>query len=206
MNGKRKVGIMGGTFNPIHTGHLVLAQTAYEDFNLDQVLIMPTKNPYYKNIASMVSDKDRLSMIELAIEDNPAFALSLIEFERDGATYTVDTLECMHCENPQEEYYFIMGADSLYHFETWKNPERILELCTILVATRDNVSSSAIESQIAYMEDKYDYSSIFYLNSPNFEISSHDIRNRLSSGRNVRYFLSEKVDHYIKKHQLYRGE
>lgn len=203
MERKRKVGILGGTFNPIHYGHLVLAQTAFHDFKLDTVLIMPAKSPYYKNMTSSITTLDRVSMVSMAIDTNDKFELSMIEFDRDGATYTVDTLEELTKTNPNDEYYFIMGADSLFHFETWRNPARILELAIILAASRDNFSSSAINSQIAYLRDKYDGARIHHLNSPSFEISSHDIRNRIRKGNTIRYFLPEAVEDYITKNKLY---
>ena len=112
-----KIGIMGGTFNPIHNGHLLLAETAYEDFDLDKVLIMPVKEPAYRNISSNVSSTDRIEMVKLAIADNTHFELSLLEMEREGYTYTVDTVRQLKEEHPEHDYYFIMGADSLYHFE-----------------------------------------------------------------------------------------
>lgn len=195
---------MGGTFNPIHFGHLLLAETAYYDFNLDSVLVMPTKSPSYKKISSSITNEDRIRMVELAIENNAHFELSTVEFDRGGSTYTVDTLEHLTSINQEVDYYFIMGADSLYHLEAWKNAQRVLELATILVASRDNVSSSAINSQIDYINDKYD-SRIYHLNSPNFEISSNDIRDRVENNRSIKYFLPEKVEEYIKEKRLYQS-
>lgn len=200
----KKIGIMGGTFNPIHNGHLVLAQTAYEQFGLDQILFMPTKNPYYKKLNQSATLEDRTSMVKLAIEDNEAFSFSNLELLRDGNTYTVETLKIMTKENPNVEYYFIMGADSLYHFETWKEPQEILNMAVLLVAARDDVSSHAIEGQIEYLENKYENARIKCLLTPNLEISSNNLRKRCRQGRSIRYLLPVQVEEYIREHGLYR--
>ena len=202
----KKIGIMGGTFNPIHNGHLVLAQTAYEQFDLDQILFMPTKNPYYKKLNQSATLEDRTSMVKLAIEDNEAFSFSELELLRDGNTYTVETLKIMTKENPDVEYYFIMGADSLYHFETWKEPQEILNMAVLLVAARDDVSSHAIEGQIEYLENKYENARIKCLLTPNLEISSNNLRKRCREGRSIRYLLPVQVEEYIREHGLYREE
>ncbi|MCD8018329.1 MAG: nicotinate-nucleotide adenylyltransferase [Clostridiales bacterium] len=131
---KRKVGIMGGTFNPIHFGHLLLAETAYHQFHLDEILFMPTKNTYYKRMKNLVSEEDRVEMIRLAIRENDHFTFSAEELDREGTTYTVDTLNDLTRKNPDCEYYFILGADSLYHIESWKEPEAIFSMAVILVA------------------------------------------------------------------------
>ena len=193
---------MGGTFNPIHNGHLLLAESAYYQFDLDEVLIMPTKNPYYKNISSSVKEEDRVNMVCLAIEDNDHFILSTEELNRDGTTYTVETLQNLTRANPDNEYYFIMGADSLYHIESWKDTEEILKLAIILVADRDGGNSSSLKSQIAYIMDKYE-ADIRLLNSPYLEISSHDIRKRVREGQSIRYLLPRQVADYIRKHKIY---
>jgi nicotinate-nucleotide adenylyltransferase len=198
----KKIGIMGGTFNPIHNGHLLLAESAYYEFDLDEVLIMPTKNPYYKNISSTVKEEDRVNMVCLAIEDNPHFALSTEELNRDGTTYTVETLRNLTKANPDCEYFFIMGADSLYHIESWKEPEEILKMAVIVVADRDGGNSSILKSQIAYIMNKYE-ADIRLLNSPYLEISSHDIRKRVREGQSIRYLLPHQVREYIYKYEIY---
>lgn len=202
MQKQRKIGIMGGTFNPIHFGHLLLAETAYHQFELDEILFMPTKNPYYKKLTSNVTEEDRVAMVKLAIENNAHFHFSGEELKREGATYTVETLRNLTRKNPETEYYFIMGADSLYHIESWKEPDEILKMAVILVAGRGGGPSSSLNSQIEYIENKYD-ASIFSLNSPMLEISSNDIRRRLRSGESIRYLLPHEVSEYIYAHQLY---
>ena len=200
----KKIGIMGGTFNPIHFGHLLLAETAFHQFNLDEILIMPTKNPYYKKISNSVTEEDRVAMVELAIEDNVHFQLSKEELNREGTTYTVETLSHLTVKHPGYEYYFIMGADSLYHIESWKDPEKILEMATIVVAGRAGTGTS-LSSQIEYIENKYD-ATIYRLNSPVLEISSNDIRRRVRDGVSIRYLLPSKVVDYIYGHNLYQPD
>ena len=193
---------MGGTFNPIHFGHLLLAETAYYQFGLDEILFMPTKNPYYKKLTSNVTEEDRVAMVKLAIENNAHFRFSGEELKREGATYTVETLRNLTGKNPDTKYYFIMGADSLYHIESWKEPDAILRMAVILVAGRGGGPSSSLNSQIEYIENKYD-ASIFSLHSPMLEISSNDIRRRLRCGESIRYLLPHEVAEYIYAHQLY---
>ncbi len=197
----KKIGIMGGTFNPIHYGHLLLAETAFHQFHLDKILIMPTKNPYYKKISHSVTEEDRVNMVQLAIADNAHFHLSTEELDREGATYTVETLTHLTEKNPDCAYYFIMGADSLYHIESWRNPDKLLKMATILVAGRAGTGSS-LNSQIEYIEDKYD-ANIFRLCSPILEISSNDIRRRVGVGESIRYLLPDPVSEYIYSHNLY---
>ena len=206
MEEKKKIGIMGGTFNPIHFGHLILAETSYHQFDLDQVLIMPTKNTYYKRMNHLVSEEDRTRMVQLAIEGNDHFRLSLEEINREGTTYTVETLRNLTAIHKNVEYYFIMGADSLYHMETWKDVEEILSMAVIVVAGRGSEGSgSSLNSQIEYMENKYD-ARILKLSSPVMEISSNDIRRRIREGESIRYLLPDSVRNYILDHGIYRTE
>ena len=200
---KKKIGIMGGTFNPIHYGHLILAETAYEQFGLDQILFMPNKNPYYKKLHHSITEDQRSDMVKLAISDNEKFAFSDLELNRDGTTYTVETLRILTEENPDTEYYFIMGADSLFHFETWKDAEQIFKMATLLVATRNSVSSSNIESQIEYLDNKYEDVKIECLMAPSLEISSSGLRKRVRGGNSIRYLVPREVEEYIKENGMY---
>lgn len=122
----KKIGILGGTFNPIHHGHLILGQAAKEEFGLDEILVMPTKNPAYKKISGGVSEKNRVDMIKLAIRDFPYFKFSDIELKREGTTYTVDTLRELTKQDTDCRYYFIMGADRFIRSRPWKDQDRFL--------------------------------------------------------------------------------
>ena len=130
---KKRIGIMGGTFDPIHIGHLILGETAYEQFQLDEVLFMPSGNPPHKrNRAHRATDDQRCEMVKRAIASNPHFSLSLEEMNEDGFTYTYRTLERLNKKHPNTEYYFILGADSLFDFDEWKEPARICHVCQIV--------------------------------------------------------------------------
>lgn len=198
---RMKIGIMGGTFNPIHNGHLLLGEMAYEQFGLDKVLIMPTKHPYYKDISGNIMERDRVAMVQLAVNDNPHFEFSALELNREGTTYTVDTLEELHQKFPENDYYFILGKDSLDYLESWKDVTRIFELCKIIAASRDDLDGK-IDEKIAYLNRKY-HAEIFRLYSPNLEISSSYLRKELSTGKSCRYLVPDSVLAYIKENRLY---
>lgn len=200
---KKKIGIMGGTFNPIHNGHLILGQTAFEQFELDEILFMPNRKPYYKKMSNAVTDEQRCDMVKLAIEGNEVFSFSDIEMKREGDTFTIDTLRILTEENPDCEYYFIMGADSLFHFDSWKEPEEITKLAVLLVATRESMASFDIESQIEYLQSEYENARIQCLFSPNLEISSSQLRKRCREKKSIRYLVPDSVASYIQEHQLY---
>ncbi len=199
----KKIGIMGGSFNPIHHMHLLMGEMAYEEFGLDQVLIMPLKTPYFDNktLKGNATDEDRVSMIKASIKGNDRLEFSDLELKREGVTYTVDTLEILHEMHPDNEYYFILGADSLFGLERWYRAERIFELATIVAASRDD-SNDKISDQIDYLNEKYG-ARVCELHSPNLEISSSYIRELAGKGRSCRYLVPEEVYTYIKEHGLY---
>lgn len=200
---RRRVGIMGGTFDPIHIGHLILGENAYQQFGLDCVLFMPSGNPPHKKERNgRASTQERIDMVALAIEDNPHFVLSLEETHENGYTYTRETLARLTRENPDTDYYFIMGADSLFAFESWKEPQGICDLCTILVAVRNDVRTKDMDSQIAYLTEKY-HGQIQKLDTPNIEISSEALREHISQRRSLRYYMPSDVAKYIYTHHLY---
>ena len=152
---KKKTGIMGGTFNPVHNGHLLLAETAREFFGLDKVIFMPSGNPYMKKNAIIPDGNLRVQMLEHAVKENPYFRLSRMEVEREGPTYTCDTLVKLRELNPEEEYYFIMGADSLLTLESWKNPEIIFQNCVIAAAVRGTGTEDKIKKIADYLTESY---------------------------------------------------
>ncbi len=198
----KKVGIFGGTFNPIHTAHLLIADSALETADLDEVLFVPSGCSYLKNAAEILPAKDRIRMTGLAIEDNPGFALSTIETEREGNSYTCDTILELKKRYPEQEYYLIEGADSLFTMEEWKDPEIIFQNCEILAAMRGSKRKEDVEEKIAVLKKKYG-ARISLLPVGYMEISSSLIRERLRAGKSVRYMLPEKVWKYIIKNNLY---
>lgn len=197
----RKVGIMGGTFNPIHIGHLMLAEQAYEEFSLDEVVFLPSARPPHKK-GQTLSDNHRKEMILLAIKDNPHFSFSSLEFERTGTTYTVDTMAELHKRYPLDTFYFIIGADSFLALESWYKPELLFQQTSFLVATRDGHKREELEQHKNELVQKYQ-ARIQFLDFPNIEISSSRIRNRVSKKASITYYVPETVKEYIYCHQLY---
>ncbi len=201
----KKVGILGGTFNPIHMAHLILAETALEMAGLDEVLFIPTGCSYMKDSDEILPAKERIRMTGMAIEDNPNFALSTIETEREGDSYTCDTILELKKRYPEQEYYLILGADSLFMMEKWKDPETIFKNCTILVAVRGDKKMDAVEEKAAELKEKYG-ANITLLTMDPVEISSSLVREKIAAGKSVRYMLPEKVREYILKNKLYLNE
>lgn len=197
-----RIGIMGGTFNPIHIGHLVMARNAMEQYMLDQIWFIPNGNPPHKSTACTASLEQRLCMIRLALQDEPDFLLSMEEAGEDRFFYTYETLERLNKEYKNYRFYFIMGADSLFEIETWKNFRRIFPLCTILAAVRDDKHLADMKQRITQLESKYG-ASISLLHSPVLEISSTDLRFRIMNKKSVRYLLPEPVENYIAVNQIY---
>lgn len=198
----KKVGILGGTFNPVHMAHLIIADTAQEAAGLDEVLFIPSGCSYLKDSEEILPAKDRIHMTGLAIEDNPGFALSTIETEREGNSYTCDTLLELKRRYPEQEYYLILGADNLFSMERWKNPEVIFQNSRILAAVRGGKKQADMEKKIAELEEKYD-AKISLLPVKHIDISSSAIRDKIAAGQSIRYMLPEKVREYILRNHLY---
>lgn len=198
-----KTGIMGGTFDPIHTGHLVLGEQAWQELNLDTVMFMPSGNPPHKtDRRGRASNEDRLAMVSLAIADNPHFECSDFEMKRTGYIYTFETLELLKKERPQDDFYFIIGADSLFEFDLWRMPERICRNCTLVAAIRGGFTEAALDLRIKEVSRRYG-ARIERLHIPGIEISSNMIRTALKEGRSVRYYLPEAVRDYIYENRIY---
>ncbi len=202
MEQTRKIGIMGGTFNPIHNGHVALADAAYKTFSLDKVLFMPSGNSYMKQ--HVLDNSKRVSMVSKAIESISYFELSTIEVERFGNTYTSKTLQQLTQQNPDVQYYFIMGADSLFHIEKWKDPEIIFQLSTLICMVRDDYNMADIKKKGAELAQRG--ADILYLNMPKIDISSTDIRNRVKLHQSISELVPEKVEKYILQEHLYEKE
>ena len=199
---RKKVGILGGTFDPIHTGHLILAEAAYESFSLDYVLIMPNGNPPHKAGQVNATMEQRTRMVELAVADNPHLKVSDFEKTPQDYHYTYETLEFLKKEHQDTDYYFILGADSLVHFHTWMEPRRICEACSILAATRDHMESEELTARIQELSQVFG-AHIYPMETPNIDISSNMIRERVRTGRSIRYYVPEAVEEYIYKKGLY---
>ena len=198
----QKIGIMGGTFDPIHYGHLLIAQSAAEEFALDQVLFLPTGRSPHKSEKDVTEPQIRCEMVRIALEDNPKFELSMLEAKNTEVNYTYASLQKLKQIYPKAQLYFIMGEDSLDDFPTWKKPEEICRLSTILVAVR-NDKGLGLSDKIAEIAQMYQ-ADMHMLHAPNFSVSSHDIRQRIHENKSVRYMLPDKVTEYIVQHDLYR--
>lgn len=199
----KKTGIMGGTFNPIHIGHLLLAENAKETFGLDEILFIPSGLSYMKSKAEVAPKNMRLEMTRLAIADNPSFLLSSVEVEREGNSYTCDTLELLRRAEPATDFYFIVGADSLFAMESWKQPEEIFHHCTVLASVREGSNDSELKDKISYLKDKF-HADIRLIDMKEMAVSSTDIRDRIRMGKSIRYMVPDKVIAYIQKHHLYQ--
>ena len=202
----KKIGIMGGTFDPIHIGHLILAEDAYVELGLDEVLFMPAGHPPHKVLGKGRATNDqRTEMVRRAIEGNDHFSLSLYEMKKEGLSYTYQTLEMLSNNEKGIELYFIMGADSLFEFKTWKEPERIASLCTIVAAGRPGRGEEDLTACIEELRRIMD-AKIVRLDTPDIDISSTMLRKRASEGLTIRYYVPDKVAEYIKERGLYLPE
>ena len=198
----RKVGIMGGTFDPIHIGHLILGENAYLQFGLDKVVFMPSGNPPHKKDRDGGTDLQRMDMVKLAIASNTHFEISDIEMNEEGYTYTYRTLEKLVKEHPDTEYYFIIGADSLFYFDSWKNPQRIADACTLVVATRNHTSDEKLDEKIEFVRKLFN-AKIEKLDTENIDCSSSQIRSWIKEGHTVKYYVPDTVINYIHTYHVY---
>ncbi len=200
----KKIGILGGTFNPIHNGHIEMASQAAKEFGLEQILIMPNNIPAYKNNEEIVSAAHRYAMANLAAEAYPYMEASDLEIKREGITYTSDTLGILSEKYPDTRWYFIIGGDSLIHFDEWHEPGSILKLSALIVAVRDGISRDQIEFQIDMLKSKYKYAEILIMDKVPVNVSSTEIRQCIKSGKSISGMVPDSVIKYIMKNGLYK--
>jgi nicotinate-nucleotide adenylyltransferase len=187
-----KIGILGGTFNPIHTGHLILAEEAREKLGLDKVVFVPAFLPPHKDNGDITSAVDRLKMVKLAIKDNRYFSVSSTEIKRAGRSYTIDTIREFKERYPNDELYFVIGSDLLKYLEEWKDLNQILEMVRFIVATRPGYPLEKIPSYIKTMAIRA------------VDISAFEIREAIKENKSFRYLVPEGVCKYITKKGLYK--
>lgn len=199
----KRIGILGGTFNPIHIGHLILAERAREEYSLDEVMIMPSGVSYLKADENVLDADTRMKMAVLAARGNPYFSVCDMEIRRAGNSYTSDTLKILRAENPEYEYYYIIGADTLYSMDSWKAPADIFSSCHILAAVRNNSSIDELNKKIREYKEKYN-ASIDILSTTDIDISSRMIRGLVHDGHSIRYYVPDEVNNYIMEHGLYK--
>jgi len=197
----QRLGIMGGTFDPIHYGHLLMAEEARQAFDLDQVVFVPNGRPAHKKAYLVSSPEDRYAMTLLATASNPLFCCSRMEIERPGASYTIDTLRAFRALHPGlEALYFITGADAILQILTWHEYDRLVEECRFIAVTRPGFVLDSIRDVVdAQFMDR-----VSFLPIPGLEISSTDIRRRVREGRSVKYLTPGAVEAYVSKNGLYR--
>lgn len=201
----RKIGIMGGTFDPVHNGHLMLADTAYRQFDLDQVWFLPNGNPPHKKEENIGTDaRHRSRMVALAIQGRDYCRLEEYEVRRREVSCSYQTLEHFREQYPEDEFYFIIGADSLFAIETWVHPERIFPACVILAACRDDHDTlEEMKVQIEHLKKVYPKARIQLLRSPLIPVSSSEIRRKIQAGLSIAEEVPEEVEAYIKEEELY---
>lgn len=197
-----RTGILGGTFNPVHNAHISMAEAAYRQAGLDKVLFMPSRNPPHKQNVSIIQEKHRAAMLQLAISGIPYFEYSDFEFKREGKTYSAQTLELLCRENPEENYYFIMGSDSFLQLGSWYMPEKIMEYAAIIAISRKAGDKTRMEKYARTLRDKYN-ADIIFAEMPFMDISSSGIRAVISSGGNASRYLPHKVWKYIQENKCY---
>ena len=194
------VGILGGTFDPIHIGHLVVAEEARVKLHSDEVLFVPAGQPWLKLDRNITPAVQRMEMVRLAIADNPHFRLCTLEVERPGPSYTVDTLTKLQEQLGSEaNLFFLLGRDTLAELPLWKEPKKVAQLCRLVVAPRlGSKDLKRLQAEIPGLLDK-----IIQLDMPIIGISSSDIRQRLARGLSIRYLVPVEVEEYIAKHGIY---
>ena len=202
---KERLGILGGTFDPPHFAHLILAQHAYEELSLNKVLFVPAGEPPHKN-HTRTPVNQRLIMLELALDEDPRFELSRVETERPGPHYTIDTVRIIQRKNPDAELFFIMGGDVYRDLPNWDRPQEMFETCKLAVAVmrrpgfgNPDLRLDMHKNVIPQLEEN-----AMLLTSPLVEFSSTDIVDRLTAGRSIRYMVPDSVLEYIAQHELYK--
>ena len=198
----KKIGIMGGTFNPVHYAHLAMAQAACDQYELDKVLFMPSKNPPHKKKEIILSEEHRKRMVQMAIDGNPNFSFSDFELQRQGTTYTCDTLRLLKEEHPDWSLYFILGGDSLLDFAHWYKPEEIVRYCTILAVPRETMSFRETKQICEKLCKKYS-GAFCPVHLKHLKISSSLIRKKIKRGESLTGVCPDKVNRYIELHGLY---
>lgn len=206
-NGKKhnRIGIMGGTFDPIHYGHLVAAEAARAELNLSRVIFIPAGNPPHKQSQKITDSEHRYLMTVLATASNPNFEVSRIEVDKEEVTYTVDTVKDLRrIYGEDSDIYFITGADAVLELLTWYKIQELLALCKFIAVTRPGFDKQELEQKIDEISSIYN-GEIICIEAPLLDISSTDIRERSGCGKPIKYLLPEAVEEYIGKNGLYKG-
>ncbi len=191
------VGVFGGTFDPPHFGHLIVAADVQEQLELQIVLFVPAAHAPHKGEAACASPSHRLKMLELAVAGNPRFKVSDIEILRGGKSYTIDTLSALRDSYRDEEFFLIIGSEHLQILPSWKNPEEVVKMCTVVVVDRPGIDRSTINNKFV--------NRVKFVDVPTIEISGTEIRRRIREGKTIRYLVPESVRSYIHTNKLYES-
>ncbi|HEY2260489.1 MAG TPA: nicotinate-nucleotide adenylyltransferase [Solirubrobacteraceae bacterium] len=197
-----RIGILGGTFNPPHLGHLVAGQEAYRELELDRVMLIPARIPPHKPVEHEPGPSHRLALCRLAVEDDERFEVSELELERDGPSYTVDTLQQLSSKAPNNELFLVVGGDIAAGLPSWHRPDRVLELASLAIAKRRGTTRDSVQEALATLPggDRARYFSM-----PRIGVSSTMIRQRVAAMQPIRYLVPDRVVEYIERHELYGG-
>lgn len=198
----QNIGIMGGTFNPVHVGHLIAAQEVLKEMNMDRVLFIPTGNPPHKSKSEVISPEDRYEMVRLAVRNNEGFEASDIEIKRKGDTYSYHTLMELHNKYHDVKLYFIIGFDTLKELDTWYRIQEVCNMTDFIVVNRGNTTRE-FEEEILIREKRYNCK-FSIVRIPDIQISSTDIRERLKNNKGIKYLVTNEVEEYIIQKGLYR--
>jgi nicotinate-nucleotide adenylyltransferase len=199
-----KLGILGGTFNPPHVGHLVCAQEAYDQLALDRVVLMPAGVPPHKQVASDPGAEARYELCRHAVEGDERFAVSRLELDRPGPSFTVDTLKALHDQHPEDDLTFIVGGDMARSLPTWREPASVLSLATLAVAERAGAAREDIRDELRVLGDAADERVAFF-DMPRVDVSSSELRRRVASGRPIRWLVPDAVADAIDENGWYRA-
>ena len=200
-----RLGIFGGTFDPVHYGHLLLAECCREQCRLDRIWFVPAAAPPNKQEADLTPANDRVEMLRLAVAGHEAFDVSTVEVERGGVSYTAETLEAIHDQHPQAKLFFLMGADSLRDLPSWRNPDRICQLAMPVVVHRPEAPAPDYGVLTDWLApDRVDQSLRHQVEIPLVDFSSTRIRDYVSTGKSIRYQTPRAVEKYLQTHGLYR--
>lgn len=200
-----KLGLFGGTFDPVHYGHLVLVETCRQVLGLDQVRLIPAGQPPHKTPQGITDGHTRADMLELAVSGCPELVVDRREIRRTGKSFTVDTLQEFKTSQPDDELFFLMGADSIRDLPTWKDPERIVDLATVVGVNRPGIASPTLEAMTEWLGESM-AGKIRIIDMPGCDLSASDLRNRVSEGRPLRFLTPRAVEAFINECRLYQAD
>ncbi len=198
------IGLMGGTFNPIHIAHLIIAEWIKDEWNLEKIVFIPVGNPPHKRRNKLLKSNIRYSLVEIALSSNKSFEISDFEINKKEISYTIDTISYFRNKDPAKKLFFIIGADTLFHLEKWKDFKDLAKMVEFITYSRWGYNKLQIENRIQILNQDFGFQ-IYYSNGPEIQISSSNIRDRLKEGLSIKYMVPDLVIEEIQKRGLYKG-